>query len=413
VRIAIVGGGISGLLAARLLSRRHETIVYEAGAYAGGHTNTIEVTLDDGTRHAVDTGFIVFNNRTYPHFTRLLAQLGVATLDTDMSFSVACERTGLEYSGTSLNTLFAQRRNALSPSFLGMVRDILRFNRCGAEEAIRTAGASVDGFLTAHRYGARFKNHYLVPMGAAIWSCPPHVFLGFPIRFVMEFFDNHGLLHVTDRPVWKVVQGGSARYVEALTAPFKDHLRLRSPVLGIRRSATHVSVRTEGRVETFDEVVVACHSDQALAVLEDPTAHERQVLGAFPYIPNTAVLHTDTRILPRRPLAWAAWNYRIPASASDHVTVTYNMNILQRLQASRVFCVSLNPTSPIEPEQVMARFTYHHPTFSTSRDEARHEHEQLIRRNRTSYAGAYWGFGFHEDGVNSALRVCRAFGEEL
>jgi predicted NAD/FAD-binding protein len=412
MRVGIVGGGIAGLVTARLLSRRHDVTVFEAGGHAGGHTQTVDVELD-GERHAIDTGFIVFNHKTYPNFTRLLDGLRVPTAETAMSFSVHCDRTGLEYNGTSINTLYAQRRNLLSPSFHGMVREILRFNRDGTGQAAQMGGATVGAFLEAHGYGARFRDHYLVPMGASVWSCPPRAFLDFPVRFVMDFFGNHGMLHVHDRPVWRVIRGGSARYVEALTAPFADRIRLRAPVHAIRRSPHSVCVRTEGRVEAFDEVVIAAHSDQALAMLEDPSPVERRLLGAFPYQTNTAVLHTDTCALPRRRLAWAAWNYRIPATPASDVMVTYNMNILQRLQSRHVFCVSLNPSASIAPTTVLRRFTYQHPLYTTARDEAQREHPRVIRRNRTSFCGAYWGYGFHEDGVNSALAVGRAFGEEL
>jgi len=274
-------------------------------------------------------------------------------------------------------------------------------------------GATVAAFVAAHGYGARFRDHYLGPMGAAIWSCPPSRFYEFPIRFVIEFFHNHGLMQLRDRPVWKVIRGGSMRYVEALTAPLLDRIRLRTPVLGIRRSAGHVTVRTEGHVDAFDEVVVACHPDQALSLLEDPTGLEQRVLGAFPYVTNTAVLHTDRRVMPRTRRAWAAWNYRIPAQPEAAVTVTYNMNVLQRLQAAHVYCVSLNPSVAIAPETVIRRITYQHPVFTGARDDAQRQHDALIRRNRTSFCGAYWGYGFHEDGVNSALRVGRAFGEAL
>jgi uncharacterized protein len=412
MRIAIVGGGISGLLAARLLSRRHDVTVFEAGNYAGGHTNTVDVEVA-GERHAIDTGFIVFNHKTYPNFTRLLEQLNVPSQETSMSFSVACDRTGLEYNGTSVNTLFAQRRNLVKPGFHRMVLDILRFNREGAAQAASMNGATVGEFLGAHRYGARFRSHYLVPMGAAIWSCPPQTFEDFPIRFVMDFFGNHGMLQVQGRPVWRVIRGGSARYVDALTSTYADRIRLGTPVRGVRRRSDGVDVRTDAAVEPFDEVVMACHADQSLALLEDARLDERRLLRAFPYQSNVAVLHTDARVLPSRRRAWAAWNYRLPAVPSHDVTVTYNMNILQRLETDKVFCVSLNSDGGVAPESVLRRFVYHHPIYTSSRDWAQAAHDTVIRRDRTSFCGAYWGYGFHEDGVNSALAVCRAFGEDL
>lgn len=411
-RIAIVGSGIAGLISAHLLHRQHAITVFEADSHIGGHTHTHDVAVGN-ERHAVDTGFIVFNHKTYPHFTRLLNTLGVASDETRMSFSVSCARTGLEYNGTSLDTLFAQRRNLVSPGFLGMVRDILRFNRDARAQAAQMPGASVAEWLGRYRYGQRFVEHYLVPMGASIWSCPPGEFLQFPVRFVITFFDNHGMLQVNDRPVWRVIRGGSARYVEALVAPFSDRIRLSTPVQGIRREADGVHVRTAAGTEVFDEVVLACHADQALRVLEDPSPLESELLGAFPYQSNATVLHTDARVLPRARRAWAAWNYHIPTTTGLPVTLTYNMNILQGLRSAETFCVSLNSHGAIAPERILRELTYHHPLFAASREAAQARHAELIRNNRTSYCGAYWGYGFHEDGVNSALAVGRAFGEAL
>ncbi len=412
MRVAIVGAGISGLVTARLLSRCHDVTVFEAGPWAGGHTNTVTVGAGPAPL-SVDTGFIVFNRRTYPNFCTLLDQLGVASVETTMSFSVSCERTGIEYNGTSLDTLFAQRRNLLRPGFLRMVRDILAFNRHGERQVAAAGEDTVEAFLDAHRYGQGFRERYLVPMGAAIWSCPPRTFLRFPVRFVMDFFRNHGMLQVHGRPVWRVVRGGSARYVEALVAPFADRVRLSTPVRRVRRTAAGVVVGTDAGAETFDEVVVACHSDQALALLEDPSPAERAVLGAFPYQANEAVLHTDATALPANRRAWAAWNYRIPAAGSDGATVTYHMNALQHLPGPEVYCVTLNDGARLDPSRVLRTLTYHHPIFTAGRDAARHRHPELIRREGLSYCGAYWGYGFHEDGVNSALAVCRAFGQDL
>ena len=412
MRLAIIGGGVSGLVAAHLLGRRHDVTVFEALDYAGGHTHT--VTVDDGDgRVAVDTGFIVFNDRTYPRFTRLLAHLGVAARDTCMSFSVRCDRSGLEYNGTSVDGLFADRRHLCSPGFLGMLYDVVRFNRDGARQAALNDGATVGAFLDAHGYGRRFREHYLLPMGAAIWSCPTGTFLSFPIGFVMTFFANHGLLQLRDRPTWRVVAGGSARYVERLLAPLAGRVRLAEPVAAIRRHADHVTVRTGRGVETFDEVVIGCHADQALRLLEDPSLEERQVLGAFPYAMNTAVLHTDTNWLPVRRRAWASWNYRVPDTRAALPTVTYHMNRLQHLETRRQYCVSLNPSAPVAAGHEIARFAYAHPVFAAGRVEAQSRHASLIRRRRTSYCGAYWGYGFHEDGVRSALAVAAAYGEEL
>jgi predicted NAD/FAD-binding protein len=332
-----------------------------------------------------------------------------------MSFSVSCERTGVEYNGTSINRLFAQRRNLLRPCFHRMVRDILRFNRFGPAQAAVLKGATVGEFLTAHSgdYGPEFAHHYLVPIGASLWSSPPRTFLAFPMRFVMDFFANHGMLQVHGRPAWRVVRGGSARYVEALTRPFLERIRLSTPVRSIRRSSDAVQVTTPAGTETFDEVVVAAHSDQALGMLADADPEERDLLGAFPYQANEAVLHSDARLLPATRRAWAAWNYRVPAAEGADVRVTYNMNILQSLESRSPWCVSLNAADSIDPSLIIARFLYHHPVFTTRRDDAQRRHPEFMRRRRTSFCGAYWGSGFHEDGVNSALAVGRAYGEDL
>ena len=403
---------MSGLVAAFLLGRRHDVTLFEGEDYPGGHVRTVSVDTADGAV-AVDTGFIVFNDRTYPCFTRLLARLGMAGRDTEMSFSVRCDRSGLEYNGTSLNGLFADRWNLVNPGFLGMLRDIARFNREGGDQASRLGNAPVGAFLTANGYGRRFRDHYLLPMGAAIWSCPTGTFLDFPIAFVMTFFANHGLLQVRDRPQWQVVPGGSARYVERLLAESSARLRLSTPVRGVRRHHDRVTVHSAHGVEAFDEVVLACHADQALALLEDPSTAERDLLGAFPYAANTAVLHSDAGWLPRRRRAWASWNYRVTAAAEALPSVTYHMNRLQDLATPEQYCVTLNPTSAIAPGAEIARFTYTHPVFTAARIEAQGRHVSLIRQRRTSYCGAYWGYGFHEDGVRSAVAVTRAFGEEL
>lgn len=412
MHLAVVGSGVSGLVAALVLGRRHAVTLFEAEATPGGHVRTVPVRTPEGPL-SVDTGFIVFNDRTYPSFTRLLDQLGVASRDTEMSFSVRCDRTGLEYNGTSLDGVFADRWNLANAPFLGMLRDILRFNRDGAGQAVRSGATSVREFLDAHRYGRRFREHYLLPMGASIWSCPTGSFLEFPIAFVMTFFANHGLLQLRDRPVWKVVRGGSARYVDALLARSSATLRLATPVEGIRRHPDRVDVRSARGVQRFDEVVLACHADQALRLLDDPSTDETRLLAAFPYAANTAVLHTDVDWLPRRRRAWASWNYRVPAATTALPAVTYHMNRLQHLEAPQQYCVTLNPTQVIRADAEIARFTYTHPVFSAARIQAQTQHTALIRRRRTSYCGAYWGYGFHEDGVRSALAVTAAFGEGL
>jgi predicted NAD/FAD-binding protein len=411
MRIAVIGSGISGLVAAWRLHRAHDVTVFEANGYVGGHTHTVDVELD-GERHAIDTGFIVFNDRTYPHFCRLLDELGVASQPTSMSFSVRCDRTGLEYNGTSFNGLFAQRRNLLRPGFLRMLRDVLRFNReagqllDGDDDAL-----TVGDYLRRERYSREFAEHYLLPMGSAIWSCPRTTFEGFPIRFIAEFYRHHGLLQIRDRPTWRVVTGGSRRYVEALTRGFRDRIRLHTPVQSVLREEEGILVQPRGgSPESFDEVIFACHADQSLAILgRAATPVEREVLGCFPYEPNLAVLHTDASVLPRRRRAWASWNYRIPPHESARATVTYNLTLLQRLRTSHTFCVTLNDEAAIDPARVLGRYRYSHPVFTLARSRAQRRHSELIRSHRTSFCGAYWGNGFHEDGVKSALAVSRRF----
>ena len=414
MRIAIVGTGIAGNVAARHLHRGHDITVFEAAARVGGHTHTHEVEMD-GRVHAVDTGFIVYNERTYPRFAALLAELGVASRASSMSFSVRCDATGLEYNGTSLNALFAQRRNLARPSFLGMVRDILRFNREAPRLLAQPGGeAPLAEVLERGRYGRAFRDHYIVPMGAAIWSTEPAAMLAFPARFFVRFLHNHGMLTVDDRPTWRTVRGGSARYVEALVAPFRDRIVLDARVEWLRRVPGGVVLKARGREpQRFDAAFVACHSDEALAMLADPTPAERAVLGAIPYRRNEAVLHTDARLLPRRRLAWAAWNYHVRPRGEGPVALTYHMNILQGLETSRPLLVTLNRTADIDPASVLARMTYDHPLFTPAGVAAQSRHAEVNRGTRTYFCGAYWRNGFHEDGVASAMEALRHFREDL
>ena len=414
MRIAIIGSGISGLVCAHLLHDGHEITVFEANDYIGGHTNTVRVNVDD-ERHDIDTGFIVFNDRNYPNFRALLNLIGVQSSSTIMSFSVYSEATRLEYNGSSLNGLFAQRRNLLRPSFYGMIRDVLRFNRESPVllESL-TDEMTVGDFLRDYGFGKEFAKNYLLPMGAAIWSCPTRSFEQFPIRFIIEFYQNHGLLQIRDRPVWQVVDGGSKQYVDKLTAPFRDRIQLNRPVQSVRRLAAGVAISFEERKsEEFDEVIFACHSDQALKLLEKPHERESSILKAFPYGANTAVLHTDETILPRHRRAWASWNYRLGAESAERPVVTYNMNILQHIRSRHTYCVTLNDENRIDPNRVLQTFRYSHPIFTTERAAAQRRHTELIRQHRTSFCGAYWGNGFHEDGVNSAIAVCRAYGVDF
>jgi predicted NAD/FAD-binding protein len=419
VRIAIVGAGVSGLLAAHLLGREreYEIVVYEAGSYAGGHTNTIRVDTERHTHH-VDTGFIVMNDRNYPNFTRLLSQLGVKTQPTNMSFSVKGEEEDFEYAGTPRG-LVCQPRNLVSPRFHRMIADLLRFNRelrrlLGREET----GESLQDFLVRRRFSEVFIRRLIVPQVSAVWSADPRQISSFPVRFLAEFFANHGMLGFRDRPRWATVAGGSARYVEALTRPLHGRIRLDSPVRSITRSEDHVEIAAVGRgerdTEHFDQVVIATHSDQALALLRDPSEREREVLGAIPYQQNEAVLHTDSTLLPRRRGARAAWNFHLLREPKPLSTVTYYMNHLQRLDADRDFCVTLNRTEAIDPAKIIRTISYSHPVFTPAGVAAQSRHGAIGGiESRTHYCGAYWGWGFHEDGVVSALRACEPFGVKL
>ena len=411
MRIAIVGSGVSGLVAAALLHRKHEVTVFEADRRVGGHVNTISVPGDAaGAGFEVDTGFIVYNEANYPLFTRLLGRLGVPSQPTDMGFSVRCDRSGLEYNGSSLRQLFVQKRNLLDPSFYRMLRDIVRFNRAAPAAVRNGAGTATLGeYLQTARYSRRLAEHYLVPMGSALWSIPRRTVLDMPAAFFVRFFEQHGMLQVDGRLQWRVVQGGSRRYVEALVAPFRDRIRLATPVHEVRR--LHARVAVDG--ESFDQVILACHADQALALLADPSPQEQAVLGALPYQKNEVVLHTDHSILPRRRAAWAAWNYRIAGGPEDPVSVTYDMNRLQTLESEQTFCVTLNPPATIDPARVLYRTEYRHPVATLAGMRAQLQHAQISGVRGTHYCGAYWGFGFHEDGVRSGVGVARALGGDL
>lgn len=415
MKIAIIGSGIAGLTSAYLLNRRHQISVFEASDWVGGHTHTVDVEVD-GRSYAIDTGFIVFNDWTYPNFIRLLEQLGVASKPTEMSFSVSDPLTGVEYNGNNLNTLFAQRRNLFSRPFIGMVRDILRFNREALEDLEQQripASMTLGGYLTLGGYSQRFTEHYIVPMGAAIWSMSLADMLDFPLQFFVRFFKNHGLLSVSDRPQWRVIEGGSRSYVAPLSASFSQHIRLNCPVTRVERDGDGVTVHSAAGAERFDKVVFACHSDQALVLLAQPTAIEREILAALPYADNDVVLHTDTRLLPERPLAWASWNYRLGGPANRPAAVTYDMNILQGIRSDTTFCVSLNQSAAIDPSKILARYTYAHPQYSLEAVAAQARWDELLGANHSYFCGAYWANGFHEDGVVSALRVAREFGEAL
>ena len=412
MKIAIIGSGISGLVTAYLLNSGHDITLFEAEGRIGGHTCTLDVEAG-GRSYPVDTGFIVFNEATYPNFTRLLRRLGVAWQPSAMSFSVKCPQTGLEFRPSSLNTLFIQRRNILNPAFYRMIWDIARFRR----EMRRLLESSdftltLSEFLDRRGYSGFFKRHFIIPMGAAIWSSDPAGFERFPARFFAQFFHNHGFLDIR-QPQWLTLKGGSRQYLDPITRSFRERVRVNCPVASIRRSAECVEVMAGGACEPFDAVVIAAHSNQALALLADPSGKEREILGAIPYQENRTVLHTDSSILPRHKAAWAAWNYLVPEGSGGGVALTYDMNILQSIPAPVEFCVSLNLEERLDPAKVIRRLVYHHPVYSPESLAARKRLNEINGVNRTYYAGAYWGYGFHEDGVNSALEVCRHFGRGL
>jgi predicted NAD/FAD-binding protein len=414
MKIAIVGSGISGLVTAYLLSQDHDITVYEAADYIGGHTNTVSVELK-GKEYEVDTGFIVYNEKNYPNFVKLLNQLKIPSQPTIMSFSVRCEITGLEYNGTSINKLFAQRLNLIRPSFYRMIKDILRFNR-DAKQFLKSGNLKMTfgEFLEKGNYSSQLRDDYAIPMTSAVWSGSPLQVLNTPFYFIARFYENHGMLNINDRPQWRVIRRGSRQYVTRLVEKFWDRIRLQCPVKRIVRSKDGVEISSsDGKPSQFDNVILATHSDQALEILEKPSPAEAEILGAIRYQQNEAVLHWDDSLLPKRKLAWAGWNYHKTSDSPGGTSVTYNMNILQGIESDLTFCVSLNMTDRIDPAKIIRRFNYGHPVFSGNAIEAQKRLGEINGVNRTYFCGAYWGSGFHEDGVNSALNVCRYFGKGL
>ncbi len=416
MKIAVVGSGIAGLTAAWRLDKEHDVTLFEAADYVGGHTATVDVEWA-GKSYAVDTGFIVFNDWTYPNFIALLDELGVEWQYSNMSFSLSCERTGLEYNGTSLNSLFAQRRNLANPRFLRMLTDILRFNREAKafaaeppEDAEADQRYTLSAFLKGGGYSPQFVEQYILPMGRAIWSAEQQAMLQFPARFFIDFFARHGFLNISDRPVWRTVRGGSREYVRRMLSKLRATVRVSTPVAGIRRLPHQVQVRTAtGTLESFDHVFIASHADQALKMLDDATPAEREVLGSFPFAANETVLHTDESVLPKRPLARAAWNYHLLSQPQEPVALTYDMNVLQNIEAPVKFLVTLNHTRAIDERKILRRFMYHHPVYLPQGVAAQARHREINGARRTYFCGAYWRCGFHEDGVVSGQTAVAHF----
>jgi predicted NAD/FAD-binding protein len=425
LRIAVVGTGIAGNYAAWRLAKDHDVTVFEAGSRIGGHTNTVDVD-HNGRQFAVDTGFIVYNDATYPNFLALLDELGVEGQESTMSFSVRCERTGLEYNGANFNSLFAQRRNLLRPSFWRMLKDILRFNReAPALLGLRNTDLTLNDYLCENGYSRPFIEHYIIPMGAAIWSATPDGMGSVPAGFFVRFFHNHGLLSIGDRPTWRVIRGGSRQYLEKLVAGHRDRIHLNAPVQRILRYPDHVLLKAAGHpARRFDKVFIATHSDQAAAMLADASTAERQVLGSIAYQKNEAVLHTDETLMPRHRRAWAAWNYRVPPGLPDgsartdqrsarRVALTYNMNILQSLDSDTQFLVTLNHTDAIDPACIIKTIEYEHPIFNAASLAAQARHREINGARHTYFCGAYWRYGFHEDGVVSAIAALDHLADDL
>jgi len=413
VRIAVVGSGIAGLVAAHVLSPRHDVVVFEAESRPGGHTHTVDVASGD-ERVPVDTGFIVFNHRTYPNFVRLLNTLGVATQPSDMSFSVRSERRDFEYGSAGLNALFSQRRHLVSPRFHRMWRDVLRFYREARELLESGDETRIGDYLRANGYSDAFVADHLMPLVGAVWSTDRAGAQEFPARLLVRFFDHHGFLQRGPGVQWRTVTGGSGRYVDAMLSRFRGAVRLASPVGRIARGSDGVVVtRRDGGSERFDHVIVACHGDQALSMISEPTRAESEVLGAFRFQRNQVILHTDERLMPRLRRTWASWNYHLDDEQAGGACVTYWMNRLQHIEGATQYFVTLNRRAAIRPERILGEFDYSHPVFTPAAAAAQTSHDRLIDHDRVSYCGAYWRNGFHEDGVVSALRVCERFGATL
>ncbi|GAC15889.1 NAD(P)/FAD-dependent oxidoreductase [Aliiglaciecola lipolytica] len=426
-RIAIIGSGISGMTCGHLLHKNYDITLFEANDYIGGHTATVDVEVM-GKPFAIDTGFIVYNDWTYPNFIKLLKKIGIQGQPAEMSFSVKNLSENLEYNGNTINSLFAQRRNLLRPKFYRIVRDILRFNKLckelyASQSPEQIGDITLGEFLDNHNFSTAFCHNYILPMCAAIWSATLNDIKGFQLAFFLQFFNNHGLLNITNRPQWYTIKGGSKQYIAPLTAGFKQHIRLNSPIKKVLKKELQYQLvladnnsNQQDKTLLFDDVIFACHSDQALDMIAQPSQAQKSVLSAMPYSPNEVVLHTDTSVLPKRKLAWASWNYLLKGHHDEEnapTSLTYNMNILQRLNSEHTFCVTLNNSEHINPEKILRRFNYHHPQFSLKSTNAQLRRQEICGVDGLHFCGAYWYNGFHEDGVRSALDVCSRFGVEL
>lgn len=416
MKIAIIGSGMSGLTCAYLLSRKNDITVFEKNNYIGGHTHTHELEFN-GHTHFVDSGFIVYNERTYPNFIKILDQLNVDRQITRMGFSVKSIRNNLEYAGHSLNGLFAQRSNLIKPSYLNMLRSMLRFNKESRKDlSSLNPNLTLGDYLKKNHYPDSFIQNFIIPIGAAVWSTIPNLMMEMPAIFFIRFFENHGMLQIIDRPKWWVIKNGSKSYVEKIVNKFRDKIRLSTPVKNVKRINGKIVIASgEDKIieENFDSVIFATHSNQSLKLLGEPTAHEKDILNAIPYQKNKALLHFDDSILPERKNAWSSWNYTLDRDEDKPVSLTYNMNILQGLNTSRTYCVSLNSDDLIDKSKIIKNLDYEHPLFTLEGLKAQKRKHQISGVNNTYYCGAYWRNGFHEDGVVSALDVCKSFGEYL
>ena len=415
MKIAIIGSGISGLTSAYLLNRKHDVTIFEANDYIGGHTHTHNIDID-GNNYSIDTGFIVYNERTYPNFIKLLDQLNIERQLSTMGFSVKSASQDYEYAGESLNTLFAKRSNIFRISFWRMLYEMYHFGKkadslgCGLDVSM-----TLGDYLVDENYSSEFVNYFIIPMGAAIWSTPANKVLDMPAYFFIKFFYNHGMLELTNRPNWWVIKNGSSEYIKKITIGFEDKIHLSTPVREVSRveDGVEIVLSKKDKALKFDSVIFATHSNQALDILDDPSDAEKDILGSIPYQKNNILLHTDSSVLPRRKLAWASWNYQLDSDPNSPVILTYNMNILQTIEANKTFCVTLNDSDSVDENSILKKITYHHPLFTVNAIEAQKRKSEISGVNNTFYCGAYWRNGFHEDGVVSALDVCSAFGEKL